>query len=341
MILFVVDQIAGAEYIYPLLLNWQQRGKKDWVVCASPVAASFFHSHNIPHNVIYQVNSNNIDELIERISPWRALLSASVDSLLEQTFIRALKKRKILCYQFIDLWVNYSRRFQVIDGKQSYCLYPDKVLTLDEYAAQAMVEEGIPENLIEIIGQPYFEYQHANLKTSVRPKLPNLTLLITQPVSRYYGKQLGYDEEGFIRACLSNWQALEQDWRLLHVIVHPAEDKETYEKILKDYSEEIQIVVKEDFNLRNYSLVLGMFSSLMVQSLMAGIPTASVQPGGTDQDQCFLSKCNYIPRLTKLDELYEFLKSFYFNNKSNRAANLFARSFAGSCQRLEALLLNN
>jgi hypothetical protein len=78
----------------------------------------------------------------------------------------------------------------------------------------------------------------------------------------------------------------------------------------------------------------------MVQSVMAGIPTVSVQPGVVGPDQCFLSNYNYIPRLTNLAGLCSYLDTLGPGNDSGSSdtADNFARAFTGSCRRLEKLL---
>jgi hypothetical protein len=341
MILFAVDQVAGAEYIFPLLEKWRKdEPQLKWKVYASPVSSAFLKKKEIPHEELPSVSTELVEAILNQNQFTRALLSTSQGSVLEREFLKALKSRKIPAFQLVDNWVNFRKRFEH-SGEPSP-IYPDRILTLDEAAKDTMIQEGIPSHLIEIVGQPYFEYQSKIYRTHPITTQARGTLLVTQPVSRFYEKRLGYDELSFTEAVLEAWKNLRWDWRDLALIVHPAENKEAYRNLLGRYSSEIAWISSENLNLkRDYALVLGMFSSLMVQSVMAGVPCASVQIGGVGEDLCFLSRNHYIPKLTTPQELEDFLRNSKKEpGKPTSASERFVKTFDGSCLRLEKLLLN-
>ena len=342
MILFVVDQVAGAEYIYPLIRKWLESGKTDWRIVASPVSSAFLGRHEIPHEQIAEQDASQALGILDRFAFDRALVSTSIGSKLEREFVRELRRRLIPCSQLIDNWVNFSKRFErPSGGGEPERVYPDKILTLDDGAKRDMIREGIPEGLIEIVGQPYFEHQARVIRSEPR-QTSFKALLVTQPVARFYGERLGYDEISFTQDCLDAWGASGHPWQNISLCVHPAEDIETYRSLLARYSPMIRLISSRELSLRrDYSLVLGMFSSLLVQALLAEVPCASVQIGRKEEDLCSLSRNGSIPRMEGREELVEFLSHPERIRDSNRGADAFGRAIEGSCRRLENFLLHD
>ena len=200
MILFVVDQIAGAEYIYPLLCRWNDRAFVDWVVVSSSVSAKYLRERSIDCLELPNFEATDVGRILDEHHPVRAVLSSSGDSAMEDCFLVELKKRAVPSCQFIDNWVNYAVRYEKKNSKgEIFRVYPDEILTIDDRAKKDMVDVNIPSDIIKIVGQPYFEHCLRS-RTVEATRVPGLTLLVTQPVSRHYGRSLGYDELQVLRA---------------------------------------------------------------------------------------------------------------------------------------------
>ncbi len=344
MILFVADQIASAEYLSPLLRRWRERGTPEWKVYSSALSARRFGELGMPFELVSDPSAAG--ELVARDRPRRALLSASGSSELEHSFRVALREAGVPCYQFIDMWVNYAMRFrrQDSDGGSRFD-FPDGILTLDHTARQAMIDEGIPGGIIHILGQPYFEERYrSSLARLAGAAGTGKTMLVSQPVARYRGRELGYDEHDFLTACLEGWAAAGRDWKELCVAIHPEEDRAAHVAKIASYSPSITLTKDTMAELASCSLVIGMYSSLLIQALLQGIPAVSVQPGANGIDACHLSANRMIPRLTSASELAEYLRP---GAEASRAATTsptpasFAAPFLGSCDRLEAFLLES
>jgi hypothetical protein len=337
VILFVVDQIAGAEYILPLIQRWQAEGYSDWRICSSSISQDFLLKKNVPSLLIGENTKAEIATAIAYIQPDVALLSASAGSALEQTARRQLRELKIPCIQFIDTWVNYALRFRSETGAIDF---PDKILTLDENARRDMMFEGIPDSLIRIIGQPYFEARY-NLMSKMRGLGVGggRVLLVTQPLSVHVGKKYGYDEMDFVSGCLEAWRQSAQPWGMLDIVIHPAEDPAVYHALLGRYSPEISIVKNDDLDILKYTLVVGMYSSLLVQAFFANVPTVSFQPDALG-DMCHLSKEGHIRRFTQIDGLAALFDNVFDSQPTNGAipSSPLVSQLIGSCDRLERLL---
>jgi len=342
MILFVVDQIAGAEYIYPLLCRWRERGFVDWRVVCSAVSARFFEKRSIDYLELSNPETSDVERLLDEYHPSNAVLSSSGASLLEEYFLNELRKRGVPSCQFIDNWVNYAVRYEKKNSEgEIHRVYPDRILTLDDKAKEEMISANIPSDIIEIVGQPYFEHCMCSPENGV-VKVFDSTLLVTQPISRHYGRSLGYDEKLFVSACLETWKRLNNDWSKMNVLVHPSEDIESYAELVSDYTDEVKLLRMSECNLRRYSLVIGMFSSMMIQSVLAGIDTVSFQPGACGDDMSFLSRYGYINRIVTQDGLYDYLSNYVGSDAADfDKYDELRSSLKGSCDRFENAIMSH
>ena len=342
MILFVTDQIAGAEYIVPLLKKWKSEGRVDWKVLSSAQSSICLTQSEISHVVLQGCTEAEAGKWIDQLLPDGALLSTSVDSLLEGIFRKELQSRQIPCAQLIDNWVNFSRRFQSVETEGKQILnFPDWILTLDVIAKERMVDEGLPEEKIKIIGQPYWEECIRKFRAMPPKSEPGLALMVTQPISRFYGKDLGYDEVDFVQCCLESWESLGYDLRRLHILVHPAESSHAYAELHKKNSGNITIIQNSEVRLTQYSLIVGMFSALLTQGLIAGVPTVSLQPGAIGKDQCFLSEIGLIQRFCSSQHFINYLREEWpFIGDISYQSDRIEKIVEGSLARLEDFLLN-
>lgn len=339
MILFCVDQVAGAEYILPLVSRWRQRGFLDWRICATPRSYAFLQMQNVSAMLVTGDINETVDNIIETLRPQLAVMSSSTHSPFEATFRQRLRQADVRCVQFIDMWVNYVVRFQDVSGQLDL---PDVLLTLDDNARQAMVQEGLPEARIVVVGQPYFEARYQALQNETEVDASSgRALLVTQPISKYIGKQLGYDETDFLAGVLQAWRSSRHEWTQLDVIVHPEESRQHYRAVLDRYSSDINIVENTGLNLKNYSLMIGMYSSMMIHAMLSQTRAVSFQPGAQGADACHLSAQGIIERFTQIDELANFLgRDLRDFRRQSASPTPLLSAIQGSCDRLENFLLN-
>ena len=301
MILFALDQVAGAEYLLPFLLDPDCRAATPWKIFAAQPASTVLARHGIEFELTLEPDLDRTAKLFAEHRPSGCLASTSSESKLERVFIRAAKAARVPCAQLIDTWVNYVERFRVAGET----LYPDYILTLDEAARTRMVREGIPAKLIRIIGQPYLEY---TLAPQPAGGSHSKVLLLSQPIDRYYQKTLGYDQWDFLGTCLEAWDRSGGDPRALEVNVHPAEDLAAYERFLSERGSAALARKQSDLAFGEYAHFLGMFTSVLMQGVLHGVATASVQPGAVGPDKCVLSENGIIPRFTDVPGLAGYLR---------------------------------
>jgi len=297
MIVFVTGQYAGAQYIHPLLSKWSRNTNRKWKLVATNTSCYYWDKLEVPYINLIGISSEKVSLLLDRLKPTLVVVSASANIELEYLFIIEAKKKKIPSASFIDTWTNYSARFRY----KGTSIYPDHVLAIDEHCAEEMANEGIPENIIKIIGQPYLE--------SIANDIPDLgeDLLITsQPISKYYKNSLGYDETDFLNICVN------------------AVEKVNYEKVVltKHPDEELSYIQSKNSNITyrvgkgltdiaQSHTVLGMFSMQMIIAYIWERKVASIQPGLKTDDPSPLSRWGLIPKLHNENEVLEFISEPY------------------------------
>jgi len=327
VIFFALDQVAGAEYVLPFLLDAECRAANPWKIFAAKPAATVLARHGLDFELLAEPEPEAIAELFATYRPTKCVASTSNESRLERLFIKTAKDRHVPCAQLIDTWVNYVERFRVAGET----LYPDYILTLDDLARARMIRDGIPADLIRIIGQPYLELTLAHASSGgSRSRI----LLLSQPIDRYYQKTLGYDQWDFLAACLDAL-CLSGDARPIEVNVHPAEDLADYERFLAARGCTATAMKQADLTYGDYAHFLGMFTSVLLQGVLHGVATASVQPGAVGPDKCILSENGIIPRFTDVAGLAEYLRRPAASADSSRLREVVV----GSIARLKRFIL--
>jgi hypothetical protein len=317
MILFVTAQYAGAQYIHPLLKKWSNLNSPKWHLVATGASCKYWDAAKVNYDSMETPSIERVTYYINKIKPSLILLSASANIDLEFFFIKVSKEQKIITASFVDMWANYLMRFKH-DGK---LMFPDNILAIDEKCAEEMVSDGIPQNLIRIIGQPYLESLTKNI-----PILGSKTLFTSQPVKKYLNDGLGYDETDFWKICLPAIKKLGNDKAL--ATLHPEEEikavKEANLNIIFSAGQGMKDII-------NCHTIIGMSSMQMMVGYLWGRKVASVQPRLRKKDPSPLSRWGLIPLLEKNDELVKFLQEKQMPDSNDN----FKKNLLGSNERLE------
>jgi hypothetical protein len=326
VVLFVTGQYAGAQYIHPLIKRWNNRDKADYPeykLVASGSSCKYWDQHNIDYDQIKSQHASSVADYLNSTNPNLLILSASASENLEYLFILQAKKIGIKSANFIDTWSNYKNRFLY----EKVEVYPDKILSINGKCSEEMIEDGIPEELIEIIGQPYLEEVVGTLLP-----LGDRILLPLQPVKRTRGDSLGYNENIFLKTTLD---AISRVGKIdkVHVSLHPSSEiSQFYNDSLIQYREGNGYK-----DIESASIILGMFSMQMIVGFLCGRKVASIQPGLSDADPCPLSRWGLIPRLESVEEIVNFIKLPVTDDYDA----LLAHDIDGSLNRLESFIKKN
>lgn len=213
---------------------------------------------------------------------------------LELKIIETCKEAQIPTISVLDYWSNYRARFEDDLG---HLIYPDYYIVMDELAAKEATLEGVPPNILKVLGHPgidkYIAFQKG--KTCFVNKKRKI-LFLSQPLSALYGKELGYTEQQVLEDCILAVQG-NNDYSL-SVKFHPKDDaglKQHYSDISVD-GDLLEIMSK-------YDIIIGMNTMGLLHAVLMGIPALSYQPNLQKPDMCITNKLGFTRLVRSYQEL--------------------------------------
>ena len=126
---------------------------------ATGASIKYWDATEVNYHLMEKPSIDRVTNYINKIKPSLILVSASANIDLEGFFIKASKEQGIITASFVDIWTNYLMRFK----HEGELIFPDNILAIDKKCAEEMISDGIPKNLIRIIGQPYLENLTRNI----------------------------------------------------------------------------------------------------------------------------------------------------------------------------------
>lgn len=232
--------------------------------------------------------------------PFMLVTGTSWNSEIEAEAIRLCNSKEIPTVSILDYWSNYKERFRI--GNEY--VFPKHLFVMDQLAFDEASEDGIPMEVMQIVGQPGFDfYIH---KGRGVPKSDTLEsnhkiLFLSQPLSDLYGDREGYTEfdafEGVLKAGRSMGCGV-------YIKFHPKENERMvalYNKYGVDGSlEEI---------CGEYRVVIGMTTMGLLQCYLLGVPVLSYQPNLVGTEKCIINKLGIARGAYSYMELVERLKA--------------------------------
>ena len=320
-ILFIAEEAGAAAYLRPLWKRLAERGALD--LCRVVLGEGARRGLGAFAATLPTVEPAAAEEaaLAAALAGWQPslVLASATSSAMEFAALEMARAGHIGTLQFVDTWNGYRRRLEH-DGAP---LRPDALLVINERAREEAIAEGLPAPVIRIIGQPAWE-----IGSNLPPAEPAIMVFADQPVARFYGNALGYDEVSAWDLIAATRRAAPDLFDELLFAPHPAREHGDADGP-EDCPEDCDGMVGGAAGLARAGTVLGMFSSLMTEALLGGRRVISVQPGAVGPDMCPHSRHALIPRVGTPEALVRALQ-----NTSQVQPGDLRRSLAGSCERL-------
>lgn len=237
--------------------------------------------------------------------------------MTERYLWRWARDKGIPSVAVVDQWQNYALRFSGIGPDRHLRYLPDWIAAMDDHARRGMVADGVPEDRIVVTGQPAFDGL-AKVRESYGPDeraalrraigvAPGAVLVcfVAENFARDFGETLGYTERSVLRDVLWVCERLqgEGDGPLhLAVKLHPKNAPDDFRWVAGSAPPGLRVTVhwKEQPPIplvMASDVVVGMTSVLMVESILVGRPTVSLQPGARQPDGLIATVVGAIPRL--------------------------------------------
>ena len=291
-IIFLAHDPGGYDVIFPVANSFMQKDIPCEFYCIGPAAKL-----NSKYAAEYSEIEKNIKKIIQEKNVSLLVTGRSWGSTSELEMLGLCKAANVKTISILDYWSNYAKSFQKGDGMK---VYPDYYLVMDEIAQREAIEEGVPQDILKIVGHPgldkYVSYKKIEMKDKKNKKD---ILFLSQPLSMLYGNSLGYTEKNVLEDVIkiSNKYGFK-----LKVKFHPKDAVDFQKK----YSE---ITVQGNLIdiMQQYDLIIGMTTMGLLHAALMHIPVISYQPGLLKDDGCITNKLG----ITELVDSYQALEDTF------------------------------
>ena len=258
MIVFGCNDVGPANYLAELVKEFNE----------SIVIPSDLNKH-IFKNYIFKTLEEGL-----KLNP-KVIITGTSNSKftknIDKQLINYANENSIKCISVIEHWSWYKKRFQLDDK----LLLPNYILVNDQTAYIDALKDGLPQNKLKILGNPYLEKISQNSiiykdiekvkKKYNLPKNKRIIFFISEELKKSFPENsshyLGYDEFKVLETIKNNH--LKSSDHLV-VKLHPEEDEKKYQYLL-DYNISVLNLcpLKDIVNLAD--TVIGMASMLLLE----------------------------------------------------------------------------
>lgn len=256
--------------------------------------------------------SQSIEKYIDNFRPDFIFTGTSYSSKIELDFLKSAKERKIFSYSYVDHNTSIVERFEM--GGHFY--FPDKILLKDVNAYEIAVDNGVPEEKLMIIGNPFLcfiknwtpKIDKEEFLASIGMKNEGKTIVVYAPdplTNVDWVNKFGFNEVEPTR--IVNEVALELKKEYIFIFKpHPNQDLNV---IPQDLINNMVVVDKlADSNLLIYfsKIVIGFFSNFLIEALEFDKKVIRFLPNGIINDP-LRENTNMNIVYTKKNLLYEIV----------------------------------
>jgi len=300
--LIIFSDPGGAKPCLALAKEWM---KKDEVTVISDREYSFYREFSIPVKVTKKCNPASI---IQKYKPDFIFTGTSYTSNLEKKFTFLAIEKGIYSETFVDHITCIRERFEL----NHKLFFPSKINVTNKRAKRIAIGNGIPEEKIKIIENPYYKYlrkwkpslskKEFLEKAKINHLNGRILLYAPDPLSNREGiKRFGTDECQVLDIIISEISRCKCEYIVL-IKPHPNQDvdilKKKIKKIIdrnKNYNINIflvpNILESKTIDTLNYSdLVCGIFSNILLEARIMKKPTVQVLIGLNEEWSIKLGK---------------------------------------------------
>ncbi|MCF8176910.1 MAG: hypothetical protein K9J74_00220 [Sulfuritalea sp.] len=303
-----------------MIKDLRTRGAEVFVT-AKDVGEQVFVGHGLVPAHLQEGDSRHIEPLLSR--EWGAtdpdLVFTSATSLpildmTEKNLWRWARAKGIASVAVLDQWQNYAKRFSS-PGTSDLAFLPDMCCVMDEIARRGMVEEGFPSARLAITGQPAFDALAGSMQAEVDAALalkrdlgmdngrPTL-VFVAESLRNHWRDEYGYDERTSLNDLLDIIEELPELPNLI-VKKHPQNVDEDFDLgAIQRVSDRVVVrIVGTEHPAKRVILasdiVVGMSSVLLVESILLGKVTVSIEIGAKVFNKCFPVDIGVIPSIVE------------------------------------------
>lgn len=260
-IVAVAHDPGGANVVAATVLALRQKAVDVKVFAKGPATAQFlrlcvpFSEVPSPHGKIFP--ELECDLLLSGVSN---------EDTFERDATLWARERGVPSISIMDYWLNYAGRFK----REGVTVLPDIIIAIDKICRSEMLDEGLPDERIRVLGQPYFGWLAAHTEVREVASDGRGEVLFASQNNPWEDELLG-----------RLFRALEGcvDFKVLRIRMHPRfpdwmSVRETIDKA--PVAVEFDTMPDQLESIRRHGLVLGTKSVLLIEAAMLGVPTGSI-----------------------------------------------------------------
>lgn len=301
-------------------------------------------------NSLKEITLESIKNFLIEEKPDFIITGTSADDFTEKYLWKCSEELEIPSFAILDQWMNYGIRFSRFNLSQieEYNLrkihdyLPTRILVMDEYAKEQMINEGIEAYKVEVTGQPYFEYlikkkklisaeDILKYKQSVGCLDSDIIIIFAaEAINRTYlddskaEEIIGYSDKSILNEiykCVKEISPKSDKNIKIIIRPHPKDDINIYtEFVLRKEERGFQVLIDKNTDgvlvINAADIVCGMSSMFLLESAIMRKPIISVQIGLKEENPFILSQIGQIETIVtsaKLKNVFEdfILKKHY------------------------------
>lgn len=331
-IFFGANDAGGANAIAPVAAELANRGAIFKGFASGP-ARAIFTERGISSIDADLLSDVELDPAFDDFRPEIVLVGTSVGFTVEKRLTIRANARIVPSIAVLDFWSNYSLRFS--KDKKDFAYLPTVVCVMDERARDEMVAEGFAPKRIAVTGNPHFDH-FADGITRANEDSKEI-LFISQPLSEMRNfTDYGFDE---FDAASDIAEAMQRVHGLhLNIRLHPKEDVHKYDKYL---GENVSIAdAALPAAISRAGLIIGIFSSVLIQAAAAGKYVISYEPGLIVEDPLATNRLGITKKVAAKADLEEVLKDYAANGPTPTMPDMGMLWPKGATERV-AQIMNN
>lgn len=288
-ILFVAEQIASFNSLYPLYIKLNKKYKCIFS-CFGP-SLKKTKEKNLTNYTFEDVKEKNFDLIIRGAS----------DGFHENNISKYFQKKNIKVISIFDSWCNYTKRYIF---KNEY-IFPNTIIFQDKRAKKEFERELNKINLnkpnLIILGNPTFERFNLEQYKPVEEKNLNKKILILSDYNNTHN---------LLKILLKLNYTFE-------LKPHPRDKERTF-------SEYKIKIVKEIKNYQQYNLIVSTSTFFLIELKYLGCRVVSISTNGK---KSFLKFEDYnIPELLELKEIKKQIEYYYTLKKHPKPQKIFKKN---------------
>jgi hypothetical protein len=315
-------EAGGAAAIAPVCR--ELRAQADLLLLAKGPAVTVFRDRGLDAVEIGAFDGAEVERLCAgALGGLPQLVFTSATSLptldmTERLLWRWAARHRVPSAALVDQWQNYALRFSGPAPDERLAYLPDRIMLMDDQARREAIADGLPAERLVVTGQPAFDdirREHAALladRARLRaahgmPAEAYVVTFVAESLASDYGDSLGYDEQStlvFLGDALQEI-APAAGPLFLAIKLHPQNDPAQFGWARERWPGLTPLLVAREATPREMivmsDLVVGMTSVMLVEAILAGRPTVSLELDARREPQLVATRAGAIPALRTAD----------------------------------------